>query len=80
MTTNTKIKQQIYQLIETLPVERLPALLRFLKSLASSEDLSSPDQPAPIYKIHQHAVDTGISDLAANHGHYLYGVNKEDHG
>jgi hypothetical protein len=73
MTTNTEIKQQIYQLIETLPVERLPVLLRFLKSLASSEDLASPDQVAPVYQFHQHAVDTGISDLAANHGHSFTG-------
>ena len=80
MRTDTKIKQQIYQLIEMLPVERLPALLRFLKPLVSSDDITSLDQAAPIYQFHQHAVDTGISDLAANHGHYLYGVSKEDHG
>ena len=80
MTTDTKIKQQIYQLIEMLPVERLPELQRFLKSLVSSDDITSPDQPAPIYQFHDHAVDTGISDLAANHDHYLYGVSKEDNG
>jgi hypothetical protein len=38
------------------------------------------ESPALIYQVHQHAVDTGISDLAAQHDHYLYGVNKEDNG
>ena len=71
MTTDANIKQQIYQLIEMLPVERLPELRRFLKSLVSSDDITAPDQPAPIYEFHQHAVDTGISDLAANHDRYL---------
>ena len=78
MTTDANIKQQIYQLIEMLPVERLPELQRFLKSLMSADDITAPDQPAPIYELHQHAVDTGITDLAANHDHYLYGVSKED--
>ena len=80
MTTDTKIKQQIYQLIEMLPVERLPELQSFLKSLVSSDDIAAPDQPAPIYEFHMHAVDTGITDLAANHDHYLYGVSKEENG
>jgi hypothetical protein len=74
MTTDTKIKQQIYQIIESLPVERLPDLLRFLKSLTQPIKSSPP----PIYQIHENAVDTGITDLAAQHDHYLYGVGKDD--
>jgi hypothetical protein len=31
MTTETNAKKQIYQIIESLPVERLPDLLRLLK-------------------------------------------------
>jgi len=74
MTTDTKVKQQIYQMIESLPTERLPDLLRFLK------DLVQPDKssPPPIYQVHQHAIDTGIPDLAAQHDHYLYGLSKDD--
>ena len=30
----------------------------------------------PLFTIHELAVDTGISDLAHNHDHYLYGVPK----
>lgn len=78
MTTNTKIKQQIYQIIESLPVERLPDLLRFLNYLMQPVKSSPPPDSPPIYQIHQHAVDTGIANLAAQHDHYLYGVSKDD--
>jgi len=78
MTTDTKIKQQIYKIIESLPVERLPDLLRFLKYLMQPIKSSPPPMPPPIYQMHQHAIDTGIPDLAAQHDHYLYGVSKDD--
>lgn len=32
MTTDTKIKQQIYQIIESLPAEQLPRLLNFVNA------------------------------------------------
>lgn len=78
MTTDTKIKQQIYKIIESLPVERLPDLLRFLKYLMQPIKSSPLPTPPPIYQMHQHAIDTGIPDLAAQHDHYLYGVSKDD--
>lgn len=78
MTTDTKIKQQIYQIIESLPVERLPDLLRFLKYLTQPVKSSPSPSPPPVYQIHENAVDTGITDLAAQHDHYLYGVSKDD--
>jgi hypothetical protein len=78
MMTDTKIKQQIYQMIESLPVERLLDLLRFLKYLRQPVKSSPPSSLPPIYQIHQHAVDAGIPDLAAQHDHYLYGVSKGD--
>lgn len=78
MATDTKIKQQIYQIIESLPVERLPDLLRFLKYLMKPIKSNSSPTPSPIYQMHQHAIDTGIPDLAAQHDHYLYGVSKDN--
>lgn len=30
----------------------------------------------PLFTIHELAMDTGISDLAQNHDHYLYGTPK----
>ena len=35
------------------------------------------DTIAPIYRIHEEAVDTGITDLAAEHDQYLYGNDLE---
>ena len=78
MTTETNIKKQIYQIIESLPVERLPDLLRFLKQFLQVTKSEATPNAAPIYQIHQHAVDTGIPDLAAQHDHYLYGTSKHD--
>jgi hypothetical protein len=78
MTTDTKIKQQIYQLIESLPAERLPKLLNFLKYLLQPDKSGSTTSVAPIYQVHHYAADTGIPDLAAQHDHYLYGVNKRE--
>ncbi len=77
MTTDISVKNQIYQIIETLPIERLPDLLQMVKNFlkpAKSESIAN----APIYEIHQHAVDTGIPDLAAQHDHYLYGTSKHE--
>ena len=78
MTTDTKIKQQIYRMIETLPVEKLPDLLRFLKDLLQPSKSSPTVSTPPIYQVYQHAIDTGIPDLAAQHDHYLYGISKDD--
>jgi hypothetical protein len=36
MATETNVKKQIYKIIESLPVERLPDLLRFLNSYSKS--------------------------------------------
>lgn len=78
MTTETNVKKQIYQIIETLPVERLPDLLHFLKQfLQPSKSEQVPNIP-PIYQIHHQAVDTGVPDLAAQHDRYLYGTSKDD--
>jgi hypothetical protein len=78
MTTETNVKKQIYQIIETLPVERLPTLLHFLRQFLQVTPSETTANVAPIYQIHQHAVDTGIPDLAAQHDHYLYGTSKHD--
>jgi hypothetical protein len=78
MTTDVNIKQQIYQLIELIPVERLPAVLGFLRRLSQPMTPPPPPSAAPIYQVHRYAVDTGIPDLAENHDHYLYSVNHAD--
>jgi hypothetical protein len=78
--TDVKTKQQIYQMIERLPGERLPDLLRLLRRFSQPDqsDLSADTTLPPIYQISQYAVDTGIPDLAVQHDHYLYGTDKRD--
>lgn len=80
MTTDVETKQQIYQMIERLPGERLPELLRLLGQFSQPAKSDSPVDATvpPIYRVSQYAVDTGIPDLAAQHDHYLYGTEKHD--
>ena len=80
MTTDVETKEQIYQMIERLPGERLPELLRLLGQFSHPAKLDSPADAIipPIYRVSQYAVDTGIPDLAAQHDHYLYGTEKHD--
>jgi hypothetical protein len=78
MATETNVKKQIYQIIESLPGERLPDLLRVLKQFLQLTKSETTTNATSIYQIHQHAVDTGVPDLAAQHDHYLYGTSKHD--
>jgi len=76
MTIQEVSREQIYKAIEALPEECLPELLRFLESLKVWE--TGPADVAPLYQVHRHAISTGISDLAHQHDHYLYGLEKRD--
>ncbi len=78
MTSETTAKNQIYQIIESIPMERLPDLLCMIRQFMQSVKSGPTANAAPIYQIHHHAVDTGISDLAAQHDHYLYGTAKHN--
>ncbi len=78
MSTELNVKNQIYQIIDSLPIERLPDLLRLLRQFLKPIKSETTANEAPIYQIHHHAVDTGIPDLAAQHDHYLYETSKND--
>ena len=43
------------------------------------EDIDETTDPwvQLVNNIENHAIDTGIPDLAENHDHYLYGLNKK---
>jgi len=45
----------------------------FLEQLTGEEK-----EMIPLYQIHHKAIVTGISDLAHQHDHYLYGQEKRD--
>lgn len=64
-------KTKISQALDGLEPEQLTQLWEFIQQLRQ--------QPiAPIYQIHEHAVSTGIKDLANQHDYYLYGSGKRD--
>ena len=73
MTTSSPPKRLIYETIERLPAEQLRRLWMFLEQLTGEEK-----EMIPLYQIHHKAIVTGISDLAHQHDHYLYGQEKRD--
>ena len=63
---------QIHKIIDQLRPEQLAQLWEFVELLTVKAD------EAPLYRIHEQAVATGIRDMADQHDHYLYGVDKHD--
>ncbi len=72
MTVAVPPRSQIYKTIDQLRPEQLAELWEFVESLTTKAD------EAPLYRIHEQAVSTGIRDMADQHDHYLYGVEKHD--
>lgn len=65
-------KAQIYRIIDQLRPEQLAQLWEFVEQLTAASD------EAPLYRIHEQAVSTGIRDLADQHDRYLYAANNYD--
>ena len=75
------IQQQLYHEIETLPLdaqEKILKMVHFLKTeiLAPVKSKPKKKQLATLADLDSMAVETGISDLATQHDHYLYGMPK----
>ena len=71
MNTNMPTKDQIYEVIDHLRPDQLAQLWDYVNRIA--------EKPvAPLYQVHEQAISTGITDLAAQHDHYLYGQDKHD--
>jgi len=77
MTVKEVSREQIYKAIEALPEERLPELLHFLEGLAKAYE-TLPADAVSLYQVHRHTISTGIPDLAHQHDHYLYGLEKRN--
>ena len=70
---------EICDTLRALPDEQLDRVLQFLHELEQTKrpDHSQAGEPlAPLYRVHTAAVRTGIPDLAHQHDHYLYGLDK----
>ena len=81
MSVQEPTVDEICSTLEDLLEEQLDQVLRFLRELeqARKPAISPADGPvAPLYRAHAAAVRTGIHDLAHQHDHYLYGLNKRD--
>jgi len=75
------IQQQLYEEIESLPLEAQEKILKmvhFLKTeiLPPVKAKTRKKAKASLMDLDLLAVDTGIPDLAAQHDHYLYGTPK----
>lgn len=71
MSLSVPAKSAIHQTIDHLGPDQLAQLWEYLQQLTQTP-------VAPIYRIHEQAVTTGVRDLASQHDHYLYGVEKTD--
>lgn len=72
MTVAVPPRSQIHETIDLLRPEQLAELWEFVELLTTKTD------EAPLYRIHEQAVSTGIRDMADQHDHYLYGTEKHD--
>ncbi len=72
MVVSVPPRTQIHQAIDQLRPEQLAQLWEFVEQLTADTD------EAPLYRIYEQAVSTGIRDMADQHDHYLYGIEKTD--
>jgi hypothetical protein len=71
MSASVPAKSTIHQAIDRLAPDQLAQLWEYLQQLTQAP-------VAPVYRIHEQALNTGVKDLASQHDHYLYGVEKVD--
>jgi hypothetical protein len=71
MSTLISTTEQLHQAIDRLRPEQVAEVWAYVTQLAQRP-------VAPIYRIHEYAVSTGVKDLADQHDHYLYSQEKHD--
>jgi hypothetical protein len=69
-------KEQIHEAIDRLHPGQLTQLWEYVQTLATEQ---APTKPAaPLYRIYEQAISTGMTDLAEHHDDYLYGCGRPD--
>lgn len=63
---------------ESIDAATLIENLLILKDQESDYPAKNRPSTAPIYKVHEYAIDTGITDLAENIDYYLYGIRRDE--
>lgn len=76
------VQQQVIRELEDIPPEsqeKILKLIRFLKNelLYLPKQENDKKNTQTLLALDSLAIDTGISDLAEQHDHYLYGVPKK---
>lgn len=76
MATRSNYERAILQELKEIPAEKLPKLLQLIRLL--KEEISSTQKMTAnaLQDIDDLAVSTGIPDLAVNHDHYLYHIDR----
>ncbi len=82
MSLKTKFKDEVFKERQDLPDEEMPKILEIIHYLKigikeSKKKIEVKKGEDPLLNIEDIAVETGISDLAEQHDHYLYGVPKK---
>jgi len=71
VSVSVQAKAKISQALDGLDPEQLAQLWEYIQQLTQKP-------VAPLYRIHEQAISTGVKDLANRHDHYLYGSGKSD--
>jgi hypothetical protein len=69
-----KVPQDLYARLEALATAERTDVLEFLRRIAEPEP--EPEEVSAFQRILERATDLGVSDLAEQHDHYLYGLPK----
>jgi hypothetical protein len=81
MQAATKYREEIVRELQDMPEENMPKLLEiihYLKTgiMSGKKKIKAEKGRDPLLDLKNIAVETGISDLAEHHDHYLYGASK----
>lgn len=79
-----QIPKQIYARLRHLadqekvePINLIERWLEWALVQENAETLAQQETIAPIYRLHEHAKDLGMTDFAQQIDHYLYGHDKQ---
>ena len=81
MGIGVEYKEEILKELEDFPSTKLPIILKLIQLLKDELVVSEPRAKRArgnaLVEIDQFAIETGITDLAEDHDHYLYGVKRK---
>jgi hypothetical protein len=78
-TVTVKLPKELYARLDTLAKQERTDVVQLLDRLAASAAAQAQVEPTTtaFRRILDRASDLGVSDLAEQHDHYLYGTEKQ---